>query len=726
MPRWAWFYLLLLGVSYADECPERTTPTPASNGDYDFIIAGAGTAGAIVAARLASAGFCVLVIESGYRLYDDPILSSQLFEPIYTIVETFPEIMGQAIPIFQNLQNMPFVLPYVGMTNAAHQYLTVPQLYSQKREVNYPRGNMIGGSSGANAMVYFRGSVRDFTIWKEDYGLEGWGFEDVLPYFKKFENNEDVKNASDIHGYSGPINITIVKNHFVESGPPVEAWSAAAQKMGYPKIEDSSDPRTVYGASDTWQTFVGSSGRRSDSSVYIDILDKKGKVSWNSPTSQCKIGKNLNVWNGTRVTKVLIDPNTKRAYGVEYTQAAGLDRSEHPFYPPSTDEATKNNAPYNKWDRTSQTSCVGGLVDTEAERLGAPVAKSLAYDFSRPHDQYIPGTPTPFSSKTVTAKYEVILAAGAIATPQLLMLSGIGPKQHLAERGIPLIEDLPVGTHTNDHQEVFIQWKFPITYEPPFNLLVDILAGTFGELHKYQNRQRSFYSSSEFVGGLDGSSDGPNCKNCTPKWHMHHLMGGAFENVDWNIASYSDTINPPYRVPRGLLEIPGWAGLSMHVHGCELSENHAFGRIELRNKDPLAPPFVDPRWGSSDEDMAELVDCVKTMRYLMGNTTNRNFVGQESEPSASAKTDVEIEQFIRNSMWGHHISSSAPMGNCTSPYAVTDAKGRVYGVDSLRVVDISVFPTIPHGNPAGVVMMVAEKLAEQIVKDYNVQIPSTL
>jgi hypothetical protein len=169
-----------------------------------------------------------------------------------------------------------------------------------------------------------------------------------------------------------------------------------------------------------------------------------------------------------------------------------------------------------------------------------------------------------------------------------------------------------VGTHSSDHQEVFIQWKYPYTYIPPFNLFSDILAGTFGELQKFKNRQRSFYSSSEFVGGLDGSSAGMKreerwfCFRCSlfvvrcslfvvrclffgflllitpspiflgpngtiPKWHMHHLNGGSFENLDWNIASYSDTINAPYRVPRSLIEVLGWQGLSMHVHGCELS-----------------------------------------------------------------------------------------------------------------------------------------------------------
>jgi choline dehydrogenase-like flavoprotein len=445
-------------------------------------------------------------------------------------------------------------------------------------------------------MVYFRGSERDFDIWENDYGLEGWGYNDVLPYFIKYENNEDVPN-SPIHGYSGPINISmlvlsnvvllilmsaIVRNHFPPSAVPVTAWKNAALSMGYPNIVDSSDPTTVYdpiiflcsscshlitryGASDSWQTFVGSNGRRSDSSTYIDILDKQGKVCWNQPKSKCTTKQTLSVWNGTHVTKVLIDAN-KRAYGVEYAQGVGLDRTEHPLYPPSTDEATKNNYPYNKWDKTNQL-VTGTNIGTFAERLGAPVAQNLAYNFNRPYDQYIPESSTAYTPKNLTAKYEVILAAGAIVTPQLLMLSGIGPKDHLAERGIPLVQDLPVGTHTNDHQEVFTQWKFN-TLPSPFNVAGDLLTNGEG-MQNFTNGLRSFYSSSEFVGGLDGSSAGPT--GTIPKWHMHHLMGGAFENVDWQISSYSDTINLPYRVPRSLAEILAWKGLQMHGHGCELS-----------------------------------------------------------------------------------------------------------------------------------------------------------
>jgi hypothetical protein len=366
----------------------------------------------------------------------------------------------------------------------------------------------------------------------------------------------------------------ITQKHF--PSPPTDAWARAAEKLGYPKIEDASDPTTVYasfpsflssplhffslisiryGSSDSWQTFVGSSGRRSDASAYINILDKKGKVCWNQPRSKCNLNQNLIIWTETHVTKVLINEN-KRAYGVEYAEGVGLDRTDHPTKPRSEDEAKKHHSPFNKWNKKDQKG---------AERLGAPVDYDLAYDWSRPYEQFIPESTTNYVPKTVTAKYEVIMAAGAIVTAQLLMLSGIGPKDHLREQGITLVQDLPVGTHTNDHQEVFIEWLFSNKYKPNFSFVTELLKG-FPELRKYQNRQRSFYSSSQFAGGLDGSSDGPT--GTIPKWHMHHLVGGAFENLDWNIASYEETVDTPYRVPRGVGEILLWQGLKMHSHGC--------------------------------------------------------------------------------------------------------------------------------------------------------------
>ncbi len=190
----------------------------------------------------------------------------------------------------------------------------------------------------------------------------------------------------------------------------------------------------------------------------------------------------------------------------------------------------------------------------------------------------------------------------------------------------------------------------------------------------------------------------------------------------------------------------------MHVHNCELSQNHAYGRLELRSRDPFQPPFLDPRsvsvsvcsrsrsrspslsllsrlnfcsssrsYGSSDEDNNEIAHCIETVRELM-RVSNPLYVGHEVSTCARARTRSQLVQCVRNSVWGHHISGSAPMGNCSTPHAVTDDRARVYNVAGLRVADISLVPTLPHGNPAAVVMMMAEKVSDLIKEDYGVKL----
>jgi choline dehydrogenase-like flavoprotein len=266
-----------------------------------------------------------------------------------------------------------------------------------------------------------------------------------------------------------------------------------------------------------------------------------------------------------------------------------------------------------------------------------------------------------------------------------------------------------------DHQEVMSLWKFPDAMTPGFNFLSEAAKG-FPTLRAHLKGERTFFSSNGVPAGLEGSSAGPN--GSVPKWHMHHITMGAFENFDYNLAAYDETVNPPYRIPRSPLELFRWKGLTLHAHNCELSQNHAYGRLELRSKDPFQPPLLDPRYGSSEEDNLEMVDCLETVREIMNNT-DPLYAGEELGASAKAKTREQLLQFVRNAVWGHHISGSAPMGSCSVPFAVTDPRARVKKVDGLRVCDISLVPTIPHGNPAGVVMMMAEKIADLIKQDHK-------
>lgn len=183
-------------------------------------------------------------------------------------------------------------------------------------------------------------------------------------------------------------------------------------------------------------------------------------MCWNKPHSECQSSQTLSIWTETRVTKVIF--NKTRAIGVEYAQnVQSLDRTEHPLFSKSTNEGVKHHIPYNKWDKTIQLT---------AERLGAPVSPSLAFDYSRPYSQYIPLKKTKYTPKKVTACREVILATGAVGTAQILMLSGIGPKEHLKARSVPVIADLNVGRRVQDHQELFIVWKVQFIF--PYSIKI--------------------------------------------------------------------------------------------------------------------------------------------------------------------------------------------------------------------------------------------------------------
>jgi len=277
----------------------------------------------------------------------------------------------------------PFMSPYMSMTNDSYYYVTIPQVYANKREINYPRGNLLGGSSATNTMIPFRGHPEDFDKWAS-LGLEGWSYKDILPFYKKVETNHDFGHETDYHGNDGPIHITNVSSHF--KFPVFDAILDTALKMGYPKVEDFMNPKTIYGAG-YWQQFVNDKGRRTSSYEYIRRAIQQGRVCIDGVIAEisnqdetlkmpatyknknkCTDKQNLHIQTAKFATKIIFDEfsgdasenlekdsgKKRRAIGVEYASHDKHHyRAVRPYPTKETEEEAKSRWTIEYW-KTNQ------------------------------------------------------------------------------------------------------------------------------------------------------------------------------------------------------------------------------------------------------------------------------------------------------------------------------------------------------------------------------------
>ena len=284
------------------------------------------------------------------------------------------------------------------------------------------------------------------------------------------------------------------------------------------------------------------------------------------------------------------------------------------------------------------------------------------------------------------ARREVLLAAGALQSPQLLMLSGIGPAAHLREHGIAVVHDLPgVGRNLQDHVDVVqvhdaphLKDLFGLSPTGVVNLVKGIL-----EWRKF--RRGLLTTNFGEAGGFIRSS--PN--EARPDLQFHFVIGKLVDHGRKTVFGH---------------------GYSCHV--CLLAPKSR-GSVTLANADPLAAPLIDPNFFAEPDDMARLVRGFKAMRHILGQPALATFGARELETSASAKTDAEIEAFIR----GHADTIYHPVGTCrmgSGPLDVVDAELRVHGLSGLRVVDASIMPIIVSGNTNAPTIMIAEKAADLV------------
>ncbi|MCX8569646.1 MULTISPECIES: choline dehydrogenase [Hyphomicrobiales] len=525
--------------------------------EADFVIVGSGSAGSAMAYRLSEDGkHSVIVIEYG----------GTDFGPLIQ--------MPSALSIPLNMSRYDW------------GYSSEPEPHLGGRVLATPRGKVLGGSSSINGMVYVRGHAHDFDHWAEQ-GATGWGYADVLPYFKRMEHSNGGEEGW--RGTSGPLNV----QRGPRKNPLYQAFVDAGRQAGFELTEDyNGSKQEGFGAME--QTIHG--GRRwSVANAYLRPALKRG---------------NVRVVNGF-ARRVVIE--NQRAVGVEI----------------------------------------------EARR----------------------------KIQVVKARREVIVAASSINSPKLLMLSGIGPAEHLKKHGIAVRADRRgVGQNLQDHMELYIQQEStqPITLHSVFNPFSKALIGAEWLLFKTGLGATNHFEAAAFVRSKAGVD--------YPDIQFHFLPAAV--RYDGKAAAKSH-------------------GFQAHV-GPMRSKSR--GAITLRSDDPWDKPEIRFNYMSHPDDWADFRHCIRLTREIFGQSAFDPFRGSEISPGSHVQSDKQLDDFIReHSESAYHPCGTCRMGRADDPTSVVDPECRVIGVEGLRVADSSIFPRVTNGNLNGPSIMTGEKAADHIL-----------
>ncbi len=531
---------------------------------FDYVIVGAGSAGCVLANRLSEdPGVTVALLEAGGR-------------------DTNPWIHVPA-GYFRNVTN----------PKITWQFASGPEPELGGRVVGWPRGRVLGGSSAINGLLYVRGQAEDFDVWRQ-LGNPGWSFRDVLPYFKRAEDQE--RGEDDLHGVGGPLGVEDVRM----DNPVCEAFIKSAVAAGIPFTRDFNG---------ACQEGVG----------YFQLTNKNGRrcstaVGYLNPV---KSRSNLKVITGAMVAALTFEG--KRATGVRGT--------------------------------------FGGVAGQ------------------------------------ITARREVLLSGGAIGSPQILQLSGVGPGAVLKAAGVEVRHELPgVGANLQDHYQARFVYQCNAA-----GSLNEIWHSRWKQMKvgiEYALRRRGLLTIGAGVVGVFAKSR-PELETPDVQFHFIPLSSDG--------------------AGKGLHSFPG-----VISSVCQLRPESR-GTLRITSTDPSAKPAIVSNYLQADADQRVLLDAMRMNRRIVAQKPFADIVVSEKSPGFDIDSDAGLMRFARETGTTiYHPCGTAKMGRDAN--AVVDARLCVHGLTGVRVVDASIMPTMTSGNTNAPTIMIAEKAADMIREDAKARV----
>ena len=523
---------------------------------YDFIIIGGGSAGSVLAGRLSEDPSArVLLLEAG----------GSDRHPFYHLPAGFAK-MTKGI--------------------GSWGWDTVPQKHMQNKVFRYTQARVIGGGSAINAQIYTRGNAQDYDDWRQ-MGCTGWGYDDVLPYFRKAEDNQTYGNK--FHGKGGPLGVSEPRAPL----PICEAYFEAAAALGIPRNMDIN-------------------GEKQDGVCYYQLTQRNVRrssaaMAYVTPN---RARPNLTVRLNAQVRRIVVDGG----------RAAGVD-----------------------------------LMD--GTRLSATI--------------------------------EVLLASGAVGSPRLLQLSGIGPADQLNALGIDVVYDQPqVGANLQDHLDLYCiaELSGPHSYDRYAKPYWAAIAGL-----QYLLARKGPVASSLFETGGFWYAD-PDARS--PDIQFHLGLGTGIEHGVVSMPQGGITLNSCYLRPRSR------------------------GTVRLQSGDPTKAPMIDPNYLQDPLDREMTIRGLKLTQEILAQAALKPYILAVRLPGPDVRTDEDYFNFIcQHSKTSHHCAGTCRMG--ADDAAVVDTRLRFNGIQGLRIVDNSIMPTVISSNTNAAAIMIGEKASDMIKADHR-------